>query len=128
MQQFKAYPICPGRLFTFNYSLISQGVATADRCVCLFGTDFTPEPILMQASHLSRLGTIGTHLFPRCDLSAREDEDHRSDVQYPPDEEGQRSSTAPHCGQPGQADEQHRAQAKNNANNGQSAHMFDNCL
>lgn len=62
-------------------------------------------------------------LFPRGDGSPGEDEDYGGDVERPPHEEGQGSSTAPHRGQPGEADEQDGAQTEDHAQHGQGAHM-----
>lgn len=64
---------------------------------------------------------LASHLFPRCDGSAGEDEDYGGDVQRPPDEEGQGSATAPHGGQPGQADEQGGTQTDHHAHHRQSS-------
>lgn len=64
-----------------------------------------------------------SHLFPCRHRPSREDEHHGCGVQRAPDEERQRPSTAPHGGQPGQADEQERAQTENHAHHCQSPHM-----
>lgn len=66
---------------------------------------------------------LPSHLFPSTDRSSIEDEDYGSDVKRPPDEQGQGSSTAPHRGQPGQADEQDCTQTENHTHHGQSANM-----
>lgn len=52
-------------------------------------------------------------LFPCGDRASREDEDDGGDVQRPPDKECQGSSTAPHGGQPWEADKQDGAQREN---------------
>lgn len=66
---------------------------------------------------------LPSHLFPSTDRSSIEDEDYGSDVKRPPDKEGQGSSTAPHCGQPGQADEQDGTQTENHTHHGQRGNM-----
>lgn len=64
------------------------------------------------------------NLLPCGHRPPREDEDDSRDVQRPPDEERQCSSAASHRGQPGQADEQDRAQAENHAHHRQGAHVI----
>lgn len=72
----------------------------------------------------NKLKMPSLHLFPRGDRSSSEDEDYGSDIQHPPDEEGQGSSAAPHRGQPGQADEQEGTQTHDHTNHSQSRHML----
>lgn len=71
---------------------------------------------------------LPSHLFPGSDRSSSEDEDYGSDIQRPPDEEGQGSSTAPHRGQPGQADEKDGTQTENHTHHWQSGYMDVNVL
>lgn len=66
---------------------------------------------------------LPSHLLPSSDRSPGEDEDDGSDVQRPPDEEGQGSSTAPNRGQPWQADEQEDTQTEDHAHHRQSAYV-----
>lgn len=47
------------------------------------------------------------YLLPCGNWPSGEDEHYGCDIQATPDKEGQRSSAAPHRGQPGKADEQH---------------------
>lgn len=66
---------------------------------------------------------LPSHLLPRSDRPSSEDEDDGGDVKRPPDEEGQGSSTAPHRGQPGEADEQGGTQTENHTHHRQSSYV-----
>lgn len=49
---------------------------------------------------------VPLYLFPSCNWSSGKDKHYGRDIQRTPNEEGQRSSTTPHRGQPWKADEQ----------------------
>lgn len=84
--------------------------------------------INLNKSHHVCLFLFPSHLFPCSDGSTSEDEDYGNDIQRPPDEEGKGSSTAPHSGQPGQADQQDGTQTENHTHHWQSSYMDMNVL
>lgn len=68
------------------------------------------------------------YLLPSGNWSPGKDEHYGCDIQGTPYKEGQRSSAAPHRGQPGEADEQDGAEAKDHAHHWQSTYMDVNVL